>query len=330
MNVKKRSVIAQMVNLAVACFLVLLAGVTAWAQPTATQTINLQSGWNAVFLEVAPPDATPAKVFAGMPVESVWTFMDRSSQMDYLKNPSEGLWGQPGWYVYSPAKANLTNLFAITANRAYLIKMTAPYSWNVSGAPSMRAIHWVPDSFNFTGFHIDDGAAPSFATFFAPSSAQSGQAYYRLNGTGTWSFINNPATSNLKQGEAYWIYSVGGSSYQGPLAIDTGSRSGLVYGSDLGQITVTLTNLASAGRSVTLQMLPSGNPVPLEMSDYNNTTSLTDYTPLPVIVTLAAGESRMVPLNVRRSAMAAGTAESVLKISDGAGMRLLIPVSATK
>ena len=40
-----------------------------------TQTIPLTSGWNAVFLEVTPETNSVLNVFAGVPIDSVWTFI---------------------------------------------------------------------------------------------------------------------------------------------------------------------------------------------------------------------------------------------------------------
>lgn len=326
----KRSVIAQMASLVAACTLVLLAVVTASAAPTMTQTIQLQSGWNSVYLEVTPANVDPAAVFAGMPVESVWTYLGRNSTIEYINSPSEGLWGKAGWHVFVPGKPNLTDLYAITANHAYLIKISEPFTWNVTGTPTANGTTWVPDSFNLTGFHLESFGAPTFDAFLAPSTAHRGQAYYQLSSAGVWTFINSPAAVSLKQGEAYWVYCNGGSTYQGPLAVELGGGDDIDFGAELNRFSVTLTNLAAVARTATLEMSPAA-AVPVEWGSYNATTGLIDYVPLNpnVSVPLAAGEKRTITLYLRRASMTAD-GEALLKIGDGAGMRLLVPVSAKK
>jgi hypothetical protein len=161
-----------------------LAGVgpPGWADPVLTQSITLKPGWNAVFLEVQPEPRTPVAVFQGVPVESVWTWHERSSPVEFIQDPAEGLWGKPGWNVYykTPRDAFLTNLYAIQANRAYLVKLggTQQVTWTVSGRPAPPRIAWVPDSFNLVGLPVDPAAPPSFQSFFAPSSAHAGQPVY--------------------------------------------------------------------------------------------------------------------------------------------------------
>ena len=56
----------------------LLAGTWSSFGQWTTQTISLQPGWNAVFLEIQPEPSESDAVFAGLPVESVWRWNRRS------------------------------------------------------------------------------------------------------------------------------------------------------------------------------------------------------------------------------------------------------------
>ena len=93
---------------------------------TTTQTFLLQAGWNAIYLEVepintsplvniAPPNEDPVMVHekstmevvfgslqCGKCLENVWTWNTPTSQIDYIVDPSEGLWDAPGWRRYIP------------------------------------------------------------------------------------------------------------------------------------------------------------------------------------------------------------------------------------
>lgn len=318
-------------------FAMALAFAKAHAQSEVTQTFNLKQGWNAVFLEVQPAPRDPAAVFGGLggDLESVWTWLSKETAVEFIQDPSEALYGQPGWHAYFPPgdtqfMTNLTNLYAVLGNQAYLIKMKAAATWTVTGAPAMRKIRWLPDSFNLVGFHIDPNAPPTFQSFFAPSPAHAGQAAYRLNNlSGKWEFVQDPATAAMGSGEAYWIYGEGISTYQGPLDAGLPMSDGLHFGETLTRQTVTLTNRSYVTRTVTVTL--SGDVV-LEYREWNQTSGYFIWLPIGQMPTLSLQpeSSRNVWLRVRRDEMAAGLSESVLEIADDTGVRIRVPVSAEK
>jgi hypothetical protein len=298
------------------------------------QTISLQPGWNAVFLEVQPSPRDPATVFGSLTnLESVWTWLSRDTAVEFIQDPGEDLWGQPGWHAWFPPgnTAFLSNLYAVLGNQAYLIKIAGDESvtWDVTGTPSVRRIRWVPDSFNLTGFQVNPTAGPPFAEFLAPSPAHAGQAVYRLNNsTGQWELLENPAAS-IQAGEAYWVYCEGSSTYQGPLRVDLPMSDGLHFGENLTRLTVTLTNLSQSVRTAGLAL--SGGVV-LHYREWDPATGyfswrdLNEMPPLP----LQPKSSRNVWLEVRREQMPPGLSESVLEITDDRGVRIQAPVSAEK
>jgi hypothetical protein len=313
----------------------------AQAQSEVTQTFTLNPGWNAIFLEVQPDPRDPAAVFAGLnDLDSVWTWLSRESTAEFIQDPSEGLYGQPGWHAYFNAvepdfRAKLTNLYAVLGNQAYLLKIkdTAPAGgliWNVTGAPSMRKIRWLADSFNMVGFQVDPNDPPSFAAFFAPSPTHAGQAMYHLNNqSGRWEYIQNPAAVNLKSGEAYWVYCEGSSTYRGPLRVDLPMSAGLLFGAALTRHTVTLTNLSTAARTVNFGL--SGEVV-LYYREWDMAEGYFRWRPLNEMpaLTLQPESSRNVWLEVRRELMDSGLSESLLEIRDDQGIRFRVPVSAEK
>jgi len=308
-------------------------------QSVVTQTFTLKPGWNAIFLEVQPDPRDPAKVFAGMEhLDSAWTWLSRESTAEFIQEPEEGLWGQPGWHAYFTAETEmfLTNLYAVLGNQAYLIKIkqTAPseITWEVTGSPSLRKNRWLADSFNFVGFHLDPGNPPTFQDFFAPSPAHAGQAAYRLNNqSGKWEFVQNPATTKLRAGEAYWVYCEGASDFQGPLSLDLPMSNGLRYGAVSKVVTVTLSNLSEDTRTATFT---SSGKVVLYYEGYDKESGYFTLYPLgqmpPQVID--SGRSLNVWLEVRREKMdlEPSLSESVLQILDDRGVRLRVPVSAER
>lgn len=297
-----------------------------------TQTITLRPGWNAVYLEVQPDERAPATVFRDLPVESVWTWFDRISSVEFIRDPAEGLWAQPGWSVYakSPEKAPLTNLYAIFANRAYLIKLGGRQNvtWTVTGAPATDKTLWTADSFNLVGFHVNMANPPTFAEFLSSSPSHAGQPVYRLTPQGVWELIANPVAATIKSGDAYWVYCNGSSTYQSPVNVQI-MGSELNYGTTTDMNSVTITNDSTATRTATIKFQPSSSWFTYQ--SFNATTGFNEYPKLDIrTLQLYAGQQTNIWLAVRRELLATGLSQGNLEITDDVGSRFLIPVSVEK
>ncbi|CAN2039065.1 hypothetical protein GMMP15_1030065 [Candidatus Magnetomoraceae bacterium gMMP-15] len=121
-----------------ASFVFILLVYPALGNSQITQTFNLRTGWNAVFLEVQPDPRTPGDVFKDIKddVESVWAWIDPGATIEYIVDPGEEDWNEAGWHVYFSEESKesfLTNLYAIFANTAYLIKMKKARTLTLSG-----------------------------------------------------------------------------------------------------------------------------------------------------------------------------------------------------
>ena len=194
----------------------------------------------------------------------------------------------------------------------------------------MRKLRWLADSFNMAGFHLRPDSPPTFAAFFAPSAAHVGQAVYRLNNaSGKWEFLQNQATATMRSGEPYWVYCGGSSTYQGPLKVDLPMSDGLHYGSSLTRQTITLTNLSSVTRTVTLAL---SGAVGLYYREYDPQEGYFTWRPLGQMspIALQPESSQNVWLEVRREQMAVGLSEGLLEVTDDKGIRIRAPVSAER
>lgn len=317
---------------AVATGLLLIGANANGVLAASTQTITLRPGWNAVYLEVQPEVRTPAEVFANLPVESVWTWFDRSTSVEFIRDPAEGLWAQPGWSAYTkdPAKSAAINLHAIFANRAYLIKMAGrqPVTWTITGKPATDRTFWNTNSFNLTGFHVNPANPPTFAEFLADSPAHAGQPVYRLSPLGVWELVATPAATTIKTGEAYWIYCNGASSYQGPVEAQIFGGE-LNYGTTTDLNSVTLANQSATSRTVVVKFLPAADWFTYQ--SYNATTGFYEYPRLDSwSVQLSANRQTNIWLAVRRELLATGIYEGNLEITDDVGTRTIIPVKVEK
>ena len=303
------------------------------AAPNFTQTFSLHPGWNAVYLEVEPPDPNPQAVFGSLPLLSVWTWNGKMSSADFIQEPSEAAFNRAGWLGYFPPGpfAALTNLFSIHPNRAYLVRIggTTNATLTITGRPSVRDTAWTPNSLNLTGFHVDPAAPPTFGSFLASSSAHAGQAIYKLGLDGAWTPL--PASTPIQSGEAYWVYCSGASTFTAPTWVDIDVGDALDYDQQLVERSVTIRN-ASAAASVTLRLLTSATPVPLTYWRLSPTTDLPEWPALPNPFTfpVAAQNTTSVRLAVKRASLGATSGEGVMEIKDGRGTRILIAVTAEK
>ena len=312
--------------------LLLLCAVTTGARAESTQSITLHPGWNAVYLEVQPALRTPGIVFQNLPVESVWTWYDRGTSVEFIRNPSEGLWAQPGWSVYakSPDKAAANNLFAVFANRAYLIKLGGGQNvtWTVTGTAATDRTVWTPNSFNLTGFHVNPVNSPTLDAYLSPSPSHKGQQVYRLTPQGAWELIASPTTTPIASGTAYWVYCNGTSSYQGPVNVQI-LGSALDYGASSVMSSLTLSNVSPAARTVTLKFQPAADWFTYQ--NFNAGTGFYEYLRLDSkTVQLPVGRQSNIWLAVRRELLTTGFYQGTLEVTDDAGSRFRIPVSASK
>lgn len=299
-----------------------------------TQTFTLHPGWNAVFLEVRPEDNSSESVFGGLPLASAWTWNPAAPKVEFIENPSEQLSENPQWLGYFPwprPEHILTNMFAVQANRAYLLKIdgTVDVTWQVTGVPEVQDYRWIPDSFNLIGFPVDPLQQPTFGQFLAPSSAHAGQPIYRLVG-GTWQQVANPFATQIHSGEAYWVFCQGPSDYSGPVSIELELGKALTFNATSSEQRVRVRNLGSSPAAISLRTMPSSAPIPLAIFQFDPDTGEISWPGLPSQYSLPTqgGEERLIDLSPIRAQFASDFVGSVIEIRDGFGYLRRVAVTA--
>jgi hypothetical protein len=321
------------------------------AAANTTQDFTLNAGWNSIFLEIEPDDANgvttndtnPEVVFASILdyVESVWAWNPRTGTVEFIKHPNEARPSDPLWMVYLPNDPIITNLYAIHANTAYLIKMKSDTPLDteliISGEATMPRIDWKSDSFNFVGFHLTDNPGPFFANFFSTSPAHKDQAIYLLDNSGVWTPVDDPGTSQnealtmrMKKGEGFWIYCNGYSEFTGPLSIQIGQGSGLHYGKTLNEQDLEVFNNSATDTTTITLALESSN-VPLYYWVFDPANDVAGWEPFPPgPLSIQGKASQKLRLGVKRAGLTAGTLYATnMTITDNEGMTIRVPVSVT-
>jgi hypothetical protein len=308
----------------------------AHAQLTRRQTLQLQRGWNAVFLEVTPTNTDPATVIHDLPIDIVATFLRADSAVQFIKDPAMIGWKQEGWGVwYAPARpdAFLRTLFALDGNRAYLVHAGQACVWNLEGYVFHEPVRWKADSFNLVGFCLDPQSPPTFEKFFAGSAAHRHHRIYRLM-DGHWTLVANPTGTVMRAGEALWVHCRGSSDYQGPLSVKLPAGRQLVL-DEGGQAQVVLANAANDPSAVRIETVGPGGGLPLTYVVRGITTGRMDDLPLDLpadhrIPTLEPGEQTALRLRVRHERMTAPSQGALLRFSHECGAQVWVPVMARR
>src|SRR5262249_48696070 len=159
-----------------------------------TQTIQLNPGWNAVYLTVQPEVRSTTDIFKPLNVESVWMWNRQFSTVQFIQNPDLLKPDDADWLVHFPqGGAAPSTLHSLLGGHTYLIKLrvTPSLAWPITGPPYVFSPKWLPDSFNFVGFSFGS-TPPAFGVFFAPAPGHNLAATFRLLPTGEWQRLTLP------------------------------------------------------------------------------------------------------------------------------------------
>lgn len=306
--------------------------------PFRTQTIRLEAGWNAVYLEIEPLKGDPSALFEETPIEVAAAYMRPVTSMEFIDSPNHVLPDRKGWNVwYAPGRDDslLSNLGAIQAHHAYLLYTGTAYTWSLKGTPFHGAARWHPNAFSLVGFPIDPAEQPTVAGFFAGAAAHSPLKIYRMVG-GKWSMISDPARVLMEPGAAYWAYSQGASEYRGPLSVDFSGSSagGLVFNETTSTRRMEIRNVSSYPQHLTCTLqggktgvLPlsyvarvlDGPAGPIEAVSVPFTQGLK-------LGPLEPGTAFILDLEVEQEAVSVPVMNSTLSISSTAGPRIEVPL----
>lgn len=275
--------------------LVLLLTAPSLPAATFSQTLSLQPGWNAVWIDPSPLYTTGDNAGQAMTVGDVFT----SSRVTAVARPllpagsaefvssSTSVFNQEEWLVWYRNPQSLINtLTTVSGNQAYYVKVegtNSPITVNISGKVGFVRPSWVPGSYNLLGFNLRTSV--SFADFFGAAGDADGNhpinALLRLDpATSEWTGVQ--LTDLMHPGEAYWILSVRNSSFSGPVAITFGGFDTLSFGDGPGDITVGNPPVAMTSREVTFSNIDDiGHPLALSLVTPTPASELRIYEIVP-------------------------------------------------
>ena len=262
-------------------------------------------------LQVDPANSKPADCFRGTPVSIVASYVGDGSAVQYVQNPTTNTLNKDnGWAVwYAPDRpdAFLTRLFNLSANHSYLIYSQSDYVWSFAGAAVLGEVKWKPNSFNLAGFSLDDLSPPTFSQFFEASSAHHPYRIYRLV-NGQWVLVDQAQSTQMRSGEAFWIYCNSGSDYQGPLGVKVENGQKVMV-SGINPSGVLFANKTGNPMSVRVENSTSSTVLPLAyvLRAVTETNVVSASFDLPAVYNMPifeANENRGIWLTIRPEKMA--------------------------
>ncbi len=334
--------------LALTCFVAV--GVSTLNAQWQTQTLQLQPGWNPVYLSIAPTPSDGDSLFTGNPrILSVRRWAPppiEAVQYDEVTGailPQSGSWLT--WFPPTHPDRALLNLTEVAGNAAYLIQVSDGSQVNISlqGRPVALTCEWQPDSHHFVGLPVYSSTV-SFSTFFAAAGNSivvdylNGGEVYKVLPSGAHQRIFTPTTATMDPGVAYWIKAQQYSTYAGPITVAVDSGTGWIdFGTRLAPRYVEIGNKSGATRGVKVSHLSSGappsgtpplaGPVPLKYAVVSGVSEAQGrvWVALPSNWTtqLVAGASVRLALLPDALGVAAGNTntafQSVLEVTDDVG-----------
>lgn len=318
----------------------------------ATETIDLQTGWNAVWLNLNPEPNDLGTILnqqnPGLNYQAIWMFDAGGATLGSTEPAGK-------WFFHErslPSQVN--NLNFLLGQRAYLIKMNAPGRLTLSGRPVARGVPLSSRVSNFLGaLNNPDALVPlTFEHLFShpnarnrirESGAPAAPDIFRLFGN---AFVRTPLTNTIQSNAAYWINVDRDFELRGPID-PRDAANGVDFGRTTMRKTLTVEIPASStARIVTFKALPCATvseanctPAPggAEWLEYRDPTleGKAAWMPLTkgVSILVAAGQSTIeLELRARRSGAMRGLSEgssdstfpAFLEIVDDRGGRSLL------
>lgn len=314
----------------------------AGAGPFRTQTLELQAGWNAIYLEVEPLRSDPSELFAGMPIEIAAAYFRPVTAMEFIESPDQVLPDRAGWSIWYASDRDdsvLSNLYRMQSHQAYLLYTEEACTLRVEGVPFHGSAQWHPNAFSLVGFPIDAGEQPTMANFFSGAKAHTPLVIYRLL-DGRWMRVQNPAQTLMEPGKAYWVYSDGTSNFRGPLTVDfaRSSAGGLIFTETTGVRRLEIANVSIFPQQLRIRIKAGATgtlPMAYVVQALNGEDKPIDAVSLPFpaelnLGPLDPGQSFALDLEVVQEEVTAAVASAAVILSTDAGLRLEIPVISVR
>lgn len=290
------------------CLLAVLAGsgLQAAAETHAvSQTISIQKGWNALYINVIP-NRSADELFADWPVESV-SFFRTLSAHERAKVQAGEVLPLPRYFVWHRDAPEASTLASLPGDSVLVFKASASLPNQViTGTPAGRRMEWESgnDSTNYFGIQVEAGKRVSISDYLNGLSEDGTVSVYSISGTEAAPTLTKRSwSSNLKTGDVLVVQGVKTDDWTGIFSAEP--HDGIFFGETKTSAAYMLTNDSTKEQTVTLAFNgTTGDNAPSFSLKQRTVTAGTpaawqEFTG-PITKTLAAGESWTVALGLDR------------------------------
>jgi hypothetical protein len=311
-----------------------------------SETLQLDAGWNAVYIESTPlePDATA--FFSGLPVQRAGCYVSSvySPTEQISRDGSDIAQKTVSYLVWDSRQPRLSSLKRISGGLCYLVYATNAAEKTFLGTPARPQVSWQVSSEGFATIapvSIPAGEEIYPAAYFGdgPAGPLSSEPFAVMGDDPAAPDIvnlNGFLKAKVKGGRAYVFECGKAGEWPGVLDVSTDLSGGLDFPDGASYAHLSVRNAGASARTVRVSLVPSArtNDVPPAL---NLLVPATATTPsrwesfASTNATLEAGETRVFEFQCDKSGLVAGdTRAAVLAVEDlgGTKMRVRVPVTA--
>lgn len=313
-----------------------------------SETLSLEPGWNAVYLEATPDTPAPADFFSDMPdVLRVGSY--ESSVYNYTEqiasDGSEIAQKPVSFFVWERGKDAYSTLKTMFGGRVYLVYATNSCTKTFLGIPGQPHVSWQASEGGFTtlaGVSVPKDSTVGSQVYFREGPAGDTYSLRPISIFGDESeqpdFLSMNILSRkpqLQGGKAYAFESPAAGDWPGVVSLAAGLSGGVLrFSGETSVMSFTLANSGTTNRQIRLSWNASADageakPVmrlklprvgAVDSVWTNFTEHVFDFTP---------GEKRTFILKVNRASVAAAKIGGVISAEDLSGTKMRVRMGVT-
>ena len=229
------------------------------------ETMTLENGWNAIYLESTPTNALCSEFFAGAPVARVASYQsDAYSSTRQIADDGTEIAQKPiSYYVWLPDDETASTMAALAGGRVYMIYATNAWSKPFVGVPAAPRQTWRATTggtgfMNLVGVSADTNDTVTAKSYFGegPFGAASGVAYQIGGNKASGPTFLPPIGSGPKVqgGKAYALTATKDGEWPGVIGVKSGS---VYFGADANYETLTVKNCGTTNHTFRITMVRS-------------------------------------------------------------------------
>ena len=237
------------------------------------ETMTLEKGWNAIYLESTPTSAVCEDFFAGAPVTRVASYKSEAySDTRQIADDGTSIDQKPiSYYVWLPNDEVASTMTALVGGNVYVIHATNSWSKTFFGVPAAPRQMWRATADEDTGFmnvvgvSIASGETVNVKAYFGegPYGTASGTAY-QISGSKTsaptFLSLGLASSPKVQGGKAYALTAAKDGDWPGVIGVQ---GSGVDFGSSANYASIMVRNCGTTNHTFRFSISASADETEL-------------------------------------------------------------------